>query len=85
MSQLRKVEMSHLGYRAFRLFGGIEHGGVAHELRKASAGRDADACGFRPHTVTEAAKLMSVSRHHAHGMVADHIRGSSYRPIALLC
>jgi hypothetical protein len=38
MSQSRKVEMSHLGYRALRLFGGIEHGGVAYEYRGAFAG-----------------------------------------------
>ena len=49
MSQSRKVEMSHLGYRALRLFGGIEHGGVAYEYRGAFAGRDVDACGFRSH------------------------------------
>lgn len=33
MSQSRKVEMSHLGYRALRLFGGVMHGGVANEYR----------------------------------------------------
>jgi hypothetical protein len=35
MSQSCKVEMSHLGYCALRLFGGIGHGGVAYEYRGA--------------------------------------------------
>lgn len=43
MSQSRNVEMSHLGYRALRLFGDIEHGGVAYEYRGAFEGRDVAA------------------------------------------
>src|SRR3546814_12891603 len=46
MSQSRKIEMSHLGYGALRLFGGIGHGGVAYEYRGAFAGCDAGSGGF---------------------------------------
>ena len=38
MSQSRKLEMSHLRYRALQLFGGVMHGGVADEYRRAFAG-----------------------------------------------
>src|SRR3546814_13923806 len=38
--------MSHVGYGALRLFGGIGHGGVAYEYRGAFAGCDAGSGGF---------------------------------------